>query len=285
MKRKLFIILCVILSLLTCDKDPYPGYSELGPEGVFYKVLRYADDGTSPQQGDVMRFRMGRVEMDSLVWQDSKIQVMRCDTLSKGLRTTLHKFQVGDSISIIMEPEAYNLEFGEYPNPKERVSDMRLRVISVIPENEWLAAIELDKEAKSVREQLIIERYLANREDSDEFSLKHEIWTRIISEGDSLPFNSDEELLVMYTATLLDGTIIDKRDTPEDALSYALGMQGQLILGLVAAIKHMERGQELELILPSSMAFGDDGSAGGIVLPWTPVRYVLRVDRHSDVLP
>ena len=82
----------------------------------------------------------------------------------------------------------------------------------------------------------------------------------------------------MYTATLLDGTVIDDRSRIEDALSYSLGMQGQLIPGLVTAIKHMERGEELELILPSNMAFGDDGSAGGIVLPWTPVRYVLKVN-------
>ena len=285
MRRKLFIVLLVLLGFITCDKDPYPGYSALGPEGVYYKVLRFSDDGIHPQQGDVMRFRMGRVEQDSLVWQDSKVQVMRCDTLSKGLRATLSKFQVGDSVSIMMEPEAYKLEFGEYPDTRERVSDLRLRVISVIPENEWLAAVELDNEAKSVREQRLIENYLASRTDSVEFLFEHGVWTRVVSEGASLPFKANEELLVMYTATLLDGTLIDERNTPEEALSYALGMQGQLIPGLVTAIKHMERGQVLELILPSAMAFGDKGSAGNIVLPWTPVRYVLRVERHVEALP
>lgn len=285
MKRKLFIVLLILLSFLTCDKDPYTDYTALGPEGLYFKVIHFKEEGLNPQHGDVMQFRMGRVEFDSLVWMDSKVQIMQCDTLQPGLRSVLSKFHIGDSISILMEPDAYRTEFGEYPHPLDRVSDMRVSVLGVIPEIEWLEALELSQATNSEREQILLSRYFAQRSDSSEFSFEHGIWKREILEGTGRSFLPGEELLVMYTATLLDGTIIDERKTHEEALSYALGMQGQLVPGLVTAIKHMKRGQELELILPSSMAFGEKGSAGGIVLPWTPVRYMLRVDRLVEALP
>ena len=284
MRQILFVAAVLMFLVSSCDKNSYADHDALGPEGLYFKVIRFTEDSLHPEHGDVMQFRMGRVEFDSLVWMDSKLQVMQCDTNQPGLRSVLSKFHIGDSISILMEPAAYRTEFGDYPHPLDRLSDMRLSVLGVIPEKEWLNAKELSQATNSEREQIILSRYFAQRSDSSEFSFEHGIWKREIARGTGDNFLPSEELLVMYTASLLDGTIIDERKTHEEALSYSLGMQGQLVPGLVAAIKHMKPGQELELILPSSMAFGEKGSAGGIVLPWTPVRFVLRVDRLAEAL-
>lgn len=282
MNQKVFIAFVFLLLGSSCDKDPYTGYTALGPEGLYFKVLHFEEDGLHPEQRDVMQFRMGRVELDSLVWMDSKVQVMQYDTLEMGLRSILSKFHIGDSISILMEPEAYRIEFGEYPYPRDRVSDIRLSVLGVISEKEWLDALELSQATNAEREQILLTRYFAHRSDSTEFTFQQGVWKREITEGSGSGFLNGEQLLVMYTATLLDGTIIDERKTHEEALAYSLGMQGQLVPGLVSVIKHMERNQEVEVILPSSMAFGEKGSAGGIVPPWTPVRYLLRVDRLEE---
>ena len=280
-----FFFYSLLIILFGCERNPHPGYSSSGQEGLYYKVLSYEEGQIAPNQGDVLEFRMARVEYDSLVWQDSKLQALRIDTLNQGLRALLSRFHVGDSLSILMYPEVYNQEFAAYPFPQDRISDMRLSIKGHISEAKWLRMLELDQMNQSDREQGILEDYLADRADSSLFVFENGMWVNELTPGLGGSYLPGEELLVMYKATLLDGTIIDDRSTPEKALSYTLGMQEQLIQGLVTAIKYMERGQELELILPSDMAFGEKGSAGDIVPPWTSVRYELYVTtRSAEVL-
>jgi hypothetical protein len=274
---RLFLFYTLVIFLFGCDRNPHPGYSSSNQEGLYYKVLSFQENQDAPKQGDVLEFRMARVEYDSLVWQDSKLQALRIDTLGQGLRALLIRFHVGDSVSVLMYPEAYNQEFKEFPLPEDRISDMRLNIKGRIPEAKWLRLLELDRMSHSDREQGILADYFKNRADSSLFTFDNGIWVNELTPGMGGSYLPGEELLVMYKATLLDGVVIDDRNSPEKALSYSLGMQEQLIPGLVTAIKYMERGQELELILPSNMAFGEKGSAGGIVPPWTSVRYVLRV--------
>lgn len=272
--RGLLLYLGLFLLLVTaCGTEPYPGYASLGREGMHYQVLRFNEEGAHPQQGDMLRFRMSRVENDSVVWRDSRVQIIRYDTLADGLRSALTRFHVGDSISILLEPEAYWEEFGEYPDPMSRVSDLHLSILGVIPESEWLKALAMDRAQKSEREQRMIRDYV----DAEGHQLRDSIWIKELGPSSGRPVSSEDELLVMYTASLLDGRVIDARSSRSDAILYRLGMPGQLIPGLERAIPMMKLGQEVEVVIPSQLAFGDDGSAGDVVPAWTALRYRLRV--------
>jgi FKBP-type peptidyl-prolyl cis-trans isomerase len=68
-----------------------------------------------------------------------------------------------------------------------------------------------------------------------------------------------------------------------EPLIFRLGDQGQVVEGLDAGIRRMRRGGRAMLVVPSHLAFGHKGSAGGIVPPFTTMIYEVEVLRTEAV--
>jgi FKBP-type peptidyl-prolyl cis-trans isomerase len=90
---------------------------------------------------------------------------------------------------------------------------------------------------------------------------------------------SGDLVTIVYTASFLDnGKVFDELDPADGGLTFRLGDPDQVIKGLEAAVHLLpaDGGSGLFLI-PSSLAFGPQGSSSGIVPPWTPVLYSVTV--------
>ena len=87
---------------------------------------------------------------------------------------------------------------------------------------------------------------------------------------------SGELVTLSYTASFLDnGSVFDQQ---KEGLLFRLGDPDQVIKGLEAAAHLLPRkGGSGRFIIPSELAFGPQGSSSGIVPPWTPVLYEVRV--------
>jgi hypothetical protein len=272
------VLVLVLLSMMSCASDPHPDYDRLQRSGLRYKILSFDEEGISPQQGDMVRFKIQMYAGDTLWWKTSQPQVIRYDTTSSGLRSDLQVFRAGDSLSVLMEPEELWSEFGFLDDTGRGITDVHLRILDVIPFEKWAVASEMDRELKQQREVDLMQSFLDTCVYASQFTMVDGMYWRTLSSGDEVSFPFGTELMVHYKGMLMDGTVIDDRTGSADGLSYSVGMQGQLIPGLVQAVRSMSRGERVELIIPSNLAFGEDGSAGGIVPPWTPVRFVLWVN-------
>jgi len=89
--------------------------------------------------------------------------------------------------------------------------------------------------------------------------------------GDTISVGS--EVSIAYTTHLLNDKPLDK---PTE-LQYTFGRPEQVVEGLNYALSMMRAGDEAIVYLPSYLAFGEDGSAGGGVPPKTPVYFKLKV--------
>jgi FKBP-type peptidyl-prolyl cis-trans isomerase len=104
------------------------------------------------------------------------------------------------------------------------------------------------------------------------------LWLRTLREGtDTSAIVKGKEISIHYTGWHLDGRVFDNSRTGEGAFRFVYGNEGQVIEGIDLALKHMHRGEESEMILPSWLAFGKKGSADGRVAPYTPVVYRVEV--------
>lgn len=75
---------------------------------------------------------------------------------------------------------------------------------------------------------------------------------------------ADATVTVRYKGTLIDGTVFDQTD-PNQAPAV-FGLKG-LIKGWQEVIPMMSRGDKVEIVLPSELAYGARGSSDGSIKP------------------
>jgi FKBP-type peptidyl-prolyl cis-trans isomerase len=90
--------------------------------------------------------------------------------------------------------------------------------------------------------------------------------------GDSI--HHGDAVSIRYEGSFLNGR---KVDISPKSFQFIYGTPDQLIKGLNYAIGKMKRGQNSKIILPSHLAFGENGSSNGSIPPFTPMLYRITV--------
>lgn len=68
-------------------------------------------------------------------------------------------------------------------------------------------------------------------------------------------------MTVHYTGTLVDGTVFDSSVARGEPITFPLG---NVIKGWQEGVALMRVGSKAELVIPSNLAYGDDGAGGSI---------------------
>ena len=68
-------------------------------------------------------------------------------------------------------------------------------------------------------------------------------------------------MTVHYTGTLVDGTVFDSSVARGEPITFPLG---NVIKGWQEGVALMHVGSKAELVIPSNLAYGDDGAGGSI---------------------
>lgn len=77
-----------------------------------------------------------------------------------------------------------------------------------------------------------------------------------------------------YKGSFLNGRSFEKSP---DNFEISYGTPDQLIKGLNYVIKTLKKGQNAKIILPSRLAFGENGSSNGTIAPYTPLIYEIKI--------
>ena len=94
--------------------------------------------------------------------------------------------------------------------------------------------------------------------------------------GDTLGYG--DVAFLNYYGTFLNGQVFDSTATKSNLFDYTYGVKGQVIPAFEKALYGKVEGDSFRLIIPSMLAFGEEGSSTLIVPPATTVIYYIKVD-------
>jgi FKBP-type peptidyl-prolyl cis-trans isomerase FkpA len=99
------------------------------------------------------------------------------------------------------------------------------------------------------------------------------IYYQVIEQGSGMTPNSNSIITVTYTASTLDGNVVDKTTDPvKQPLS-------DFIEGWRIALPYIQKGGHIKMVIPSSLAYGCTGISDLKIAPNSPLYYdVVLID-------
>ena len=95
--------------------------------------------------------------------------------------------------------------------------------------------------------------------------------------GTGLPATTGDTLYVYYTGYYLSGRILDYNRN-SDPLPVVLG-ENSVIEGMEEGLGYMNEGGEALLVIPSKLAYGEEGNFQMGIKPFTPVAFEVTIDK------
>lgn len=293
--RKLNILLITVLFFAACNFDnqnsKYPGYSKT-TSGLYYHRYNIGEGKNYPEQGDFLelqlRFFLDSVPLTLHVFKNQN----QSDTLT--FDTLQLQFQLYEAVALLCEGDSCS-----FICLTDRLLDTsKFTGLAALFKNDSLVRIE----AKLLKRISFEERqekqksyalWCSNMQMNELAQLQSYLDTTAIPFPKSPDVNGmyfyiersgkgkickrGDNISIRYQGKFLNGTIFDDNTLQHDALNFNLGESGQVIKGIELALYKMHEGDKAILLLPSSLAFGSKGDAGGIVSPFKTVTFALEI--------
>lgn len=291
MKIKYLHILFLVILISSCGFfSPYEGYTKTD-SGLFYKLQVIGDGKRKPAIGDFLQLTItyktdkDSVFLDSYSNNDIGMVILPFNhssfvgSFEEGL-TTMNE---GDSVSYIVDADNlfHNFFKTELPIFLKKGGSVKVDVkLKKIFNNEQyqeeLKRYEEIVEERDIEEQRKLQTFL----DTSQVSyspLDNGMYYLPISQGAGSPPERGNTLQINYIGTFLNGKVFESTYQRRQPLEYNYGEQGQVIKGLETAISLMNEGAKAKFIIPSHLAFGEEGSSTKIVPPFTTVIYEIEL--------
>jgi|GEM_PF-3805909 len=267
----------LFIMVVSCGPK-FEGYTEVAP-GLHRKLASIGESGPSAGTKDfvlldyALETPAGQPMDGALRW------LHRPDSTAFGSDVTgaqILGLNPGDSL--VLMAQWLHLKSGFWRN-RAAISDttwVRLRVLFA----DHATADEFAGRYRSFwlepeEEDQLLADYLSKSSNA-EYRFRKGIYFRKIETGLGDTLQTGDEVIMGCKGTFLNGKTFD--DTYQGKhLWITYGRPDQLIPGLQMAVWKACKGDSIEAILPSYLAFGERGSSSGIVPPYTPVCYRFRI--------
>lgn len=265
--------------------SPYKGFST--DDGITF--CKYCDLGTLHQPariGDVIQVVLSYATIKDSVFWSSKNKGYPYSVFLPYTRLTagstyqhaLLKANKGDSLVFIVPADSVFEHILHMPLPyflhKGDMMKVYVRVKTIMGSQQYTDTLKKIMEYRQdmdMQEQVNLVRYASAHNIPD--SLKHHhMYIIPIVQGTGPQVKQGDMISMAYKGSFLNGGTFDS--VPYSApLQFRYGDTAQIIEGLELALKYMREGGKAKIIIPSQLAFGNNGSSTGIVPPYTTVVY------------
>ncbi len=298
------------VTITSCNKSPYPGYA-MSENGVYSKFYKHDEKGVKPAEGDYVRVVMSYKNSKDSVLFDSKknpsgktyIEFPLSKSTFKGsFEDALTMMSVGDSASFIISADSVYLKtFRAKELPKYVVKGTMLTFEATLQKITPKAEVEADKKKKMEERKAMLDlRKDAEPKELEKYLADNKVTTKPTStgliyieksKGKGAKPTKGCKVKVNYTGRLLDGTVFDTSDKeaakkaglfneqrPYEPIEIPIGM-GQVIPGWDEGIMMMNTGAKAQLIVPSAIAYGEQGQ--GPISPYSTLVFDVELVSFS----
>ncbi len=271
----------LVLALTSCRFSQHEGYS-LTRSNLHYQIHTLGDGEAKAGDDDYVKASIDVYDMnDSLLYRNAQqveAELFRVNNLRNGgLNEAFTLMHEGDSASFIMEGHRVDLNKltgrsdmnGVYKSFK---MVLKLNRIYTADDLNFLAKKESWKDDAEMNEQIMLNNFLKEM-NLDTSNYVEGIYVLHHEEGSGPQLTGLETVRVHYRAYFVDGTLFDNTYDFRYPLEFELGKPDQVIDGFLIGMRQMSVGGKASFVIPSQLAFGEEGSSTGIVPPFTTIVY------------
>lgn len=277
------MILLLVLLSASCRWQGSDEYSTLN-EDLSYRLVSIGEERSQAENGDYLSVEfIYKTFTDSVFYSGRSKFRFNHKVASSTIGPVLQMLSSGDSACLIVDVQNYFFNTLQTPVPGFLVNQKKMKIdIKILDiqtesefENEKALFLSWVKEFYSTEAEKI-RQFL----DKEKLPLEHKpsgIYFFKMKNGDGPFVQKGRRIRIHYQGRFLNGYYIDdsyERNTP---LDFIFGTEYVVIRGIEEALTEMRQGDKALVIVPSDMAFGSMGSAGGIVPPFTSLIYELEV--------
>ncbi len=298
-KTKVLAAGVMTLFFCACNDSKFEGFTR-AENGLHYRFFNHDESGVKVQEGDgiLIRYLIMNQRNDSVIVDSKNVSRdgsgytgfgMEGSTFRGSLEDGMMMMAAGDSAEFIVPADSFFLKSMKYNElPQGIQSGDNLRALIKIKEITPKAELEADRSKRMAEkekqmqeskglEQPALEKYLAENKVKTK-PTESGIYYIETKKGTGPQPKATDVVKVHYTGRLLDGTVFDSSEGGEPA-QFGLN---QVIPGWTEGLQMMKKGGKAQLILPSSMAYGAQGTPGGPIPPYSPLVFDVEL---IDIVP
>ena len=273
----------MLVSMSSCSK--YRGYKE-SDNGLFYKFYVENEKEAKAQLGDLLTMTLVYkiAESDSIIEDSRKnpnpfMLLLKASDFKGDLFEGLAMMHKGDSASFILKADSFFLKTARMPEmPKfvnaETMLKFEIKLTEIKPkaifEKEMAEAqvkFKEEVEKRKAEEPGLIANYLKENKITVK-PTKSGLYFVEKTKGTGPKVAAGQKVTVNYTGKFLDGKIFDSSEGKKP-FEFVVGQQ-QVIPGWDEALTLMNKGCKAVVLIPSALAYGEQG-AGNAIPPCTPL--------------
>lgn len=283
MKPILFVFICCIPATVSSCRNPYPGYTGTD-DGIYYKLLAIGEQDKHCNYGDYVTVNVVYATMNDSVFFSGtrKFQLTEPD-FPGSIDKCLTLIGEQDSARFIISALDFFEKTLESAVPDYLAADGKMKItvklLEIQTEDEYAHEKEVFLhwiEDLGEYEKVLLKQYL-NREKINIPSTEDGIYYIEQQAGNGPAVTLGDTVTIHYEGYLLNGRFFDSTRKRNDPFQFVYGQQWQVVGGLEKAVGRMRGGGKSLVIVPSELAFGSDGSAAGIVPPFTSVIFEIEL--------
>lgn len=272
-----------ILVLLGCNKSPYPGYSA-SDSGFHYKLKSIGENNIKAGVGDYVTVDIQYSTMDDSVFFSGRRKFQISEPEYKGsVDACFAMLAEGDHANFIIDAGKFFSITLNSSKPSFLQSEPHMKVDIKMLEIQKQEEYKKEKEAflKWIQdfgkyEQVLLNQYIEQKE-IDANPTPSGLYFISLTKGNGEKVTRGDTITVHYEGRFLNGKFFDSTKKRKQPFEFVYGQEWQVIEGLEEAFGKMREGGKALVILPSDIAFGNDGSSTGIIPPFTSLIYEIEL--------
>lgn len=261
--KSIFIILLFIF-LFSCD-NKFPEYKKQDI-GIYHKLISFEESTENYRPNKYVKASIQFFDNDKLIYKHYKEDVLK--PASHNFDFLLTYLASGDSASFMIDKSMLikQIPLLNNVNFKSKFIRAETKVYEYFSDGNNVSDDEMI-------EQILLKRYM---KENVKATYLNGIYKVKLNEGKGPSIKQGSDIRIHYKAFFINRLQFDNTYKTKD-FRFTYGTPGQVIKGLSIALKGMKKGEKAKIIIPSQLAFGEEGSSTQVVPPFTTVIYELEI--------
>lgn len=268
--------------LVLCRRHKKADYS-LHPNGYYYKLISFSADKHHYYRDSLLQLSASfATQRDSVFWDSysntgDRFFIPVDSASSQFLVQYSSLCCAGDSVCLLVKPaDFFNQQFGSAHVPffskNDSVIKVRFKVKRVLSVD---ACSALNRNRQHYEQEQIVRFFGSEERAKAALDPTGFYWVEQPGTTAGEAVEPGSAVTLSYKGSYLNGRFLERSPA---GFELVYGTPDQLLKGVNYAIGRLKVGQNAKIILPSRLAFGENGSTNGLVPPYTPLLYEISIN-------